>query len=77
MRRLQKKQSEDIEIKKKILACHKKLRGIYGYRRIQVWLKATYNLYLNHKRIQRLMSELGIKAVIRKKRPYYGKKKLM
>ncbi|QWH64222.1 IS3 family transposase (plasmid) [Bacillus mycoides] len=69
-----KKQSEDIEIKKKILACHKKLRGIYGYRRIQVWLKATYNLHLNHKRIQRLMSELGIKAVIRKKRPYYGKK---
>ncbi|MBK5450521.1 IS3 family transposase [Bacillus sp. TH22] len=69
-----KKQSEDIEIKKKILKCHKKLRGIYGYRRIQVWLKATYNLHLNHKRIQRLMSELGIKAVIRKKRPYYGKK---
>ncbi|MDI6508807.1 IS3 family transposase, partial [Bacillus wiedmannii] len=68
------KQSEDIEIKKKILKCHKKLRGIYGYRRIQVWLKATYNLHLNHKRIQRLMSELGIKAVIRKKRPYYGKK---
>ncbi|ARJ25595.1 hypothetical protein B7492_29560 (plasmid) [Bacillus mycoides] len=61
-------------MKKKILECHKKLRGIYGYRRIQVWLKATYNLHLNHKRIQRLMSELGIKAVIRKKRPYYGKK---
>ncbi|QWH64007.1 IS3 family transposase (plasmid) [Bacillus mycoides] len=69
-----KKQSEDIEIKKKILECHKKLRGIYGYRRIHMWLKATYNLHLNHKRIQRLMSELGIKSVIRKKRPYYGKK---
>lgn len=39
-----------------------------------MWLKVTYNLYLNHKRIQRLMNELGIKAVIRKKRPYYGKK---
>ncbi|WP_142241247.1 IS3 family transposase [Bacillus thuringiensis] len=35
---------------------------------MQVWPKATYNLHLNHKRIQRLMSELGIKAVIRKKR---------
>ncbi|MGG1327868.1 IS3 family transposase [Bacillus tropicus] len=68
------KQLEDTKIKKKILKCPKKLRGIYGYRRIQVWLKATYNLHLNHKRIQRLMSELGIKAVIRKKRPYYGKK---
>lgn len=29
---------------------------------------------MNHKRIQRLMNELGIKAVIRKKRPYYGEK---
>ncbi|MES9752879.1 IS3 family transposase [Bacillus wiedmannii] len=71
------KQLEDTKIKKKILECHKKLRGIYGYRRVQVWLKVTYNLHLNHKRIQRLMNELGIKAVIRKKRPYYGKKRHM
>ncbi|WP_338405848.1 IS3 family transposase [Bacillus pseudomycoides] len=70
------KQLEDAEIKKKILMCHKKLRGIYGYRRVQVWLKVTYNLHLNHKRIQRLMGELGIKAVIRRKRPYYGKKEV-
>jgi transposase InsO family protein len=69
-----KKQLADTEFKKKILECHKKLRGIYGYRRIQVWLKATYNLHLNHKRIQRSMSELGIKFIIRKKSPYYGKK---
>ncbi|WP_423242966.1 IS3 family transposase [Bacillus cereus] len=41
-------------MKKKILACHKKFRGIYGYKRIQVWLKSTYNLHLDHKRIQRL-----------------------
>lgn len=72
-----KKQSEDSEIKKKILKYQTKLRGIYGYRKIQVWLKATYNLHLSHKRIQRLMSELGIKAVLKKERPYYGKKKLM
>ncbi|WP_139362535.1 IS3 family transposase [Bacillus cereus] len=62
------KQLEDAKIKKKILECHKKLRGIYGYRRVQVWLKVTYSLHLNHKRIQRLMNELGIKAGIRKKR---------
>ncbi|WP_152619279.1 IS3 family transposase [Bacillus thuringiensis] len=37
--------------KNTLLECHKKLRGIYGYRRVQVWLKATYNLHLNHKRI--------------------------
>lgn len=35
-----------------------------------MWLKVTYNLHLNHKRIQRLMNQLGIKAVIRKKEAY-------
>ncbi|KLA29590.1 IS3 family transposase [Bacillus cereus] len=68
------KQLEDAEIKKKIVTCYKKLKGIYGYRRIQVWLKITYNLHINHKRVQRLMKELGIRSVIRRKRPYYGKK---
>ncbi|WP_369094753.1 hypothetical protein [Bacillus cereus] len=37
---------------------------------MQVWLKVTYNLHLNHEQIQRLMSELSIKAVIRKKEAY-------
>ncbi|MCP6684199.1 IS3 family transposase [Bacillus nakamurai] len=68
------KQIEDESMKKNIMECHKKLRGIYGYRRIQIWLKKTYGLHMNHKRIQRLMNELGIRAVIRKKKPYYGKK---
>ncbi|MED4718804.1 IS3 family transposase [Bacillus badius] len=68
------KQIENEAIKEKILECHEKFKGIYGYRRILVWLRLTYNLSINHKRVQRLMSELGIQAVIRKKRPYYGKK---
>ncbi|GAB6523913.1 IS3 family transposase [Bacillus cereus] len=68
------KQLKDAKINKKILECHKKLRGIYEYRRVQVWLKVTYNLHLNHKRIQRLMNELDIKVLIRRKRPYHGKK---
>ncbi|MCY7784987.1 MULTISPECIES: IS3 family transposase [unclassified Bacillus (in: firmicutes)] len=68
------KQIEDESVKKKIMECHQKLRGIYGYRRIQVWLEKMYGLHINHKRIQRLMNELGIRAVIRKKKPYYGKK---
>ncbi|WP_244948974.1 IS3 family transposase [Bacillus swezeyi] len=68
------KQLEDESMKKKIMECYQKLRGIYGYRRIQIWLNKTYGLHMNHKRIQRLMNELGIRTVIRKKKPYYGKK---
>lgn len=68
------KQSEDEEIKAKIMECHEKLKGIYGYRRVKIWLKRTNGIHINHKRVQRLMGELGIQAVIRKKKPYYGKK---
>ncbi|MGG0454272.1 IS3 family transposase [Priestia megaterium] len=68
------KQREDEELKQKIKRCHQKFRGIYGYRRIQIWLKAVYDLHVNHKRIQRLMREMKIQAVIRKKRRYYGRK---
>ena len=68
------KQVEDHKIKKLIMECHTKLKGIYGYRRVQTWLKTMHNLHMNHKRVQRLMGELGLKAVIRRKRPYYGKK---
>ncbi|PIE91950.1 hypothetical protein CO726_29330 [Bacillus fungorum] len=35
---------------------------MYGYTRVQVWLKITYNLHINHKRVQRLMSELRIRS---------------
>ncbi|NGY93929.1 transposase [Bacillus megaterium] len=45
--------------------CYQKFRGIYGYRRVQTWLKVVYGLHVNHKRIQRL-KELKLKAIIRK-----------
>lgn len=38
------KQLEDEEIKKKIMECHEKFKGTYGYRRIQIWLEKTYEL---------------------------------
>ena len=72
--RLSQKQVEDERLKKKIEECYQERKGIYGYRRVQVWLKRKYKLSINHKRVQRLMREMGMRAVIRKKRPYYGKK---
>ncbi|KAE8561525.1 transposase [Paenibacillus polymyxa] len=68
------KQREDETMKIKIMACYEKLKGIYGYRRVKVWLNRIYGIHINHKRVRRLMGELGIKAIIRRKRPYYGKK---
>ncbi|MED5053540.1 IS3 family transposase [Anoxybacillus rupiensis] len=60
--------------KEKIEECHPEHKGIYGYRRVQVWLKRKHKRDINHKRVRRLMREMGIRALIRKKRPYYGKK---
>lgn len=67
------KQIANEDLMKKIMECHSKLRGIYGYLRVQVWLYKTYGLRINHKRVYRLMKRLGIRSMIRRKRPYYGR----
>ncbi|WGV57405.1 IS3 family transposase [Brevibacillus brevis] len=68
------KQLEDEQVKEKVAECFHKVRGIYGYRRIKVWIEKKYEQHINRKRIHRLMKVMGLQAIIRKKRPYYGKK---
>ncbi|MHA7098174.1 IS3 family transposase [Priestia aryabhattai] len=63
---------EDGLLKEHILAIHK-LHPYLGYKRMTTAL-AREGLYVNHKRVRRLMRELGIRAVIRKKRPFYGRR---
>jgi len=46
---------------------HKKYRGTYGRKRICIYLNRVLSFDVNHKRVYRLMKELGIKSVIRKK----------
>lgn len=45
--------------------------GILGYRRMTMYLNRGQEKYYNHKRIYRLMCIIGLKSVIRKKRPSY------
>lgn len=51
-----------------------KVRGIYGYPRMKIWLKRNYELKINKKRIYRLMKLMGIKSIIRKKKPKFSGK---
>lgn len=44
----------------------------YGYPRMQVAL-SKQGLSVNHKRVYRLMKELNLRSIIRKKRRYFGK----
>ncbi|ASS74318.1 hypothetical protein CIG75_04500 [Tumebacillus algifaecis] len=68
------KQKEERQLKKLILQCHKAVRGTYGYYRVRAWLRRKHNLKINHKRVYRLMKELGIQCVARKKKRWFGKK---
>lgn len=63
---------EDLLLKDHILAIHK-LHPYFGYKRMKRALSRE-GIVINHKRVRRLMRELGVKSVIRKKRPFYGRR---
>jgi putative transposase len=63
---------EDAVLKEHILAIHR-IRPYFGYFRMRTALRKE-GLIVNHKKVRRLMRELGIQSVIRKKRPFAGRK---
>ncbi|WP_165350806.1 IS3 family transposase [Ectobacillus funiculus] len=67
------RQQENERVKELILQCQTRVKRVYGYYRVQAWLQHTQGLRVNHKRVYRLMKELNIQAVIRKKKRYFGK----
>ncbi|NKQ22535.1 IS3 family transposase, partial [Brevibacillus laterosporus] len=68
------KQLVNEKLREMIIECHQEVKGIYGYLRIKVWLFRRYGIKVNHKRVYRIMKELGIQARIRKKRKFFGRK---
>ncbi len=62
---------ENEEILKEMKTLHKKVEGIYGYRRMTLNINRMFNHKYNHKRIFRLMNIAGIQSVIRRKKPQY------
>ena len=55
------------DLRVKIRDIYHKHKGRYGYRRVTYALRAM-GLVVNHKRVQRLMCELGLKSKVRSKR---------
>ncbi|WP_342405627.1 IS3 family transposase [Brevibacillus sp. FSL K6-2834] len=47
---------------------HRRLGGIYGYRRMKAILLTKYGLHLNRKRVYRLMKQMNMQAIIRRRR---------
>jgi len=57
----------DEELKRKIKAIYEQRDKTVGYRRVQDELYRQYQIVVNHKKVLRLMQELRIKSIIRRK----------
>lgn len=60
----------DRERKQLVLEAYERSRKTYGYRRIQIWIEREYGIKINHKAVLRLMRQLDIRSVARKRNPY-------
>lgn len=56
----------------RIQGLYGEVKGIYGYRRLKAVYEQRYGEVVNHKKIYRIMRELGIRSIIRRKRKYFG-----
>ena len=62
-------EDKDVELKEAIQTIYTEHKGRYGYRRIHLELR-NQGHEINHKKVQRLMKELNLKAIIRSKHRY-------
>jgi len=60
----------DVEDKQVVGKIYSKYKGTYGYRQLQLFLWHDEGVWMNHKKVLRLMQNLGIPSRIRKKRQY-------
>ncbi|TLW36339.1 IS3 family transposase, partial [Staphylococcus cohnii] len=67
------KEIENQKLIKDIVDIYNKYKGIYGYRRIYIYLRLKLHQKVNHKRVYRLMNQLNLKSTIRPKRKRYIK----
>ena len=67
-----KKEDKDQEIKEKIIEIFNKSQKRYGYRRVTLELNKTHKV--NHKKVKRIMKQLGLFAIQRKNGKYHSYK---
>lgn len=57
----------DQEAKALIQKVYERYNGVYGYRQIQLFLLQDHGVWMNHKKVLRIMQDLGIRSRIRRK----------
>ncbi|MEK5645698.1 MULTISPECIES: IS3 family transposase [Paenibacillus] len=65
-----KNNDRDAEAKRLVRTVYKRYEGRYGYRQIQLFLWQDEGVWMNHKKVLRLMQKLGLQASIRRKRRF-------
>lgn len=65
-----KKNDRNAEAERLIRTVYKRYEGKYGYRQIQLFLWQDEGVWMNHKKVLRLMQKLGLQASIRRKRRF-------
>ena len=68
-------EAKDKDLINKMTMLYQESNGILGYRRMQISLRRRFDLYCNRKRVYRVMRAIGLKSVIRRKRPKYIRSK--
>ena len=74
MKALKAKESKDKELRDKILEIYQKSHCRYGFKRITLVLNNNSDKRINHKRVQRIMHELGIFGIQGKNGKYHSYK---
>lgn len=69
-RKRRKNSDPNLSRKKLIIEAYMASRKTYGYRRIQMWIEQKKGITINHKAVLRLMNELDIHSVARRRKPY-------
>ncbi|WP_164545423.1 IS3 family transposase [Paenibacillus albus] len=59
--------NKDQHAKELIRKTFERYKGIYGYRQIQLFMLQDHGVWMNHKKVLRLMKEMGLQAKIRRK----------
>ncbi|TQR95537.1 IS3 family transposase [Paenibacillus ottowii] len=65
-----KRKDRDAKAKKQVLQIYQRYEGKYGYRQLQLFLWQDHGIWMNHKKVLRLMQTLGIQSRIRRKRGF-------
>ncbi|WP_162162993.1 IS3 family transposase [Gorillibacterium massiliense] len=60
-----KDEDKDATSRQQVRATYERYNGIYGYRQVQLFMYQDQGVWMNHKKVLRLMQEMGLRSRVR------------